>query len=161
MLRPAVLLSIAREALQVSVSDESVANTDTVDRLVSEAEARKLDGDWNADAIEELLDRLQWEGPVQREVILQAAAAGGFIGRDTVYAIGEYPEERSLRGFTRPITRLTQGFRDSERVDESAVDLLEARYLSLTDNPSLGRWFALNSRVLPLVVAVIERNQGD
>jgi hypothetical protein len=155
MLRPAILLSVAREALLVAVSDESVANTDTVDRLVSQES--KLDGGWSAEAVRTLLQRLSWEAPVQEAVIRQAAANGGFVDRETVYKIGEYPEERSLRGFTRPVNRVAQEFRDAGRIDESAVDLLEARYLALTDNPGLADGFALNSGVISLVVAVIHR----
>jgi hypothetical protein len=155
MLRPAILLSVAREALSIAVSDESVENTDTVDRLVSER--GDVDGGWTADALQVLLARLGWEAPVQKAVIERAALDGGFIERETVYELGDYPEERSLRGFTRPVNRIAQAFRDEDRIDESAVDLLEARYLGLTDNPSLADGFAVNSSVIALLVTVLER----
>lgn len=157
MLRPAVLLSVARDALSVAVSDESVENTDTVDRLVSEA--TQLNGGWTADAMQDLLEQLSWEAPVQEAVIEQAASSGGFIDRETVYELGEYPEERSLRGFTRPVNRIAQAFRDEGRISESAVDVLEASYLGLTENPNLADGFAVNASVIPLVVAVLERRQ--
>jgi hypothetical protein len=43
MLRPAALLSIARDVLAVDVTDESVENTDTVDRLVAERATRYME----------------------------------------------------------------------------------------------------------------------
>jgi hypothetical protein len=155
MMRPAVLLSIAREVLSLTVSDESVENTDNVDRLVSAGTL--LDGGWTADAVQGLLERLADEAPVQKAVIERAALDGGFVDRETVYLIGDYPEERSLRGFTRPVNRIAQTFRDEGRIDESAVDVLEAVYLAMTVNPNLAEGFRLNARVMPLVGAVLER----
>lgn len=55
----------------------------------------------------ELLDRLDVEGQVQAMAIKEAAKRGGYISRDTVYALGQYDPERQLKGFARPIKRIT------------------------------------------------------
>lgn len=153
MLRPPVLLSLAREVLEVTVREESVVNAERVDRLLSDDE----NGGWNGDAVDALLDQLAEEAPTQEAVIAFAASQGGFIARNKVYEIGKYSDDRSLRGFTRPIYRIAGVLRDDERIHESAVDLLEAVYSASSDNPSLATGFRINSEVLPLVVEAMLR----
>lgn len=81
------------------------------------------------------------------------------IGREKVYDIGEYDEDRSLRSFTRPIKRIAQEFRDDDAIDALAVDVLEADYDSLAENPSLATGFSVNPEVLPLLVEAVERSR--
>jgi hypothetical protein len=63
---------------------------------------------WTAGAVEELLSRLEQEGRLDLvSVIGEAARLGGTISRDAVYRLCGYDDERMLRGFTRPTTRIT------------------------------------------------------
>jgi len=155
MLRPTRLLELAREVLKVTVQDESVQDADRVDRLLSHREAVPLDGGWNVDALEALLDQLGAEGAVQGEVIRHAARDGGFIERDKVYEIAEYDEARQLKGFTRPLSRIARILREEGRIDEAAVDLLVAVYDPLSENPSVAAGFEVDSHVLPLLATVV------
>jgi hypothetical protein len=125
IIRPESLLLQARQALQVTVRDQSVQDVERVDRFLAEDEF----GGWNIDALTELLSRLELEGwRAQAAAIRQAAEAGGFVSREIVYAIGKYDPDRSLRGFTRPVNRITRGFREREVIPESAVDVLSTEY---------------------------------
>jgi len=45
-----------------------------------------------------------------------------------VYELGGYPEDRQLKGFTRPANRATQALRDSGDLPDEAEELLEAIY---------------------------------
>lgn len=150
MLRPPVLLSLARELLSVSVQDESVENVDRVDRLLSHDELGPPDGGWTVESVDALLEQLADEAPVQEAVLRHAAANGGRVERDEVYKIGQYAADRSLRGFTRPINRIAQCFREEGRIHELAADVLDASYSSLSENPSAATGFVINSRVLPM-----------
>ncbi len=153
--RPSILLSLARELLAVTVHDESVEDADRVDRLLSDEEIVLPDGGWNTDAIVALLNQLGDEAPVQEAAITYAARQGGFIDREKVYNIGDYPQSRSLRGFTRPINRVAQLFREEGRIHESAVDLLDTVYDQWSNNPSAAIGFELNSQIASLVVATV------
>lgn len=154
MLRPTILLSLAREVLAVTVHDESVEDADRVDRLLAEDDTAHANGGWNEDAIYALLDWLGEEAPTQEAVLAEAAMNGGFIERERVYELGGYAEDRSLRGFTRPINRMARVFRKENRVSDSAVDVLEAVYDAFSDNPSVAAGFEVNRDVLPLLVSV-------
>lgn len=124
MMRPESLLLHAKEALDVTVSDESLQDVERVDRSLSREET----GGWTQDAIQELLDRLSNERPVQAAAIRLAADNEGFVNRESIYELGEYDQSRMLRGFTRPPNRLAQEFRDRGIVSDGAVDILEAVY---------------------------------
>lgn len=160
MLRPPRLLELAREVLAVTVHDESVQNAERVDRLLSDTDAGP-NGGWDLPSIEALFNRLRAEGAVQGDVIKYAALQGGFIERDKVYEIAGYDESRQLRGFTRPVTRITKAFREDGRIYDDAVDLFAAVYNPLSSNPSAAVGFEVDRRALPLVVsAVTERSDA-
>lgn len=155
MLRPTRLLELAREVLAVTVHDESVQDADRVDRLLSDEEGVPTDGGWNEAAVEALLEQLHEEGAVQAAIIEYAARDGGFIPREKVYEIANYDEGRQLKGFTRPVNRITGSLRDEGRIDEAAVDPLVAVYDAFSESPSVAVGFELNPHVLPLIVAVV------
>jgi hypothetical protein len=161
MLRPPGLLSLAGEVLSVAVHKESVENTDRVDRIVAEEEGALPNGGWSANALEVLLSRLEEEAPVQAAVLTYATEHGGIVDRDKVYELGSYEETRSLRGFTRPITRIAQMLRDADEIDGDAVDLFEATYDSWAVNPSMAVGFAVNRQALPLLIAAMVRRRDD
>lgn len=155
MLRPTRLLELAREVLEVIVQDESVEDADRVDRLLSDRGAVPVNGGWTGAAVEAILQQLDEEDAVQGAVIEHAALNSGFIARETVYEIANYGEDRQLKGFTRPVNRITRVLREEDRIDEAAVDLLVAVYDPLSDNPSVAAGFELNPYVLPLIVAAV------
>ncbi|HUB98321.1 MAG TPA: PIN domain-containing protein [Solirubrobacterales bacterium] len=156
MLRPPQLLELAREILEVTVQDDSVQDADRVDRLLSDREAAGLPGGgWNATALEELLERLYEEGAVQAAVIDHALHDGGFIDRETVYEIADYDEDRQLKGFTKPVARITRALQEEELIAAEAVDLIKAVYDPLSENPSEAAGFEINPRVLPVIGRLI------
>lgn len=138
MVRPESLLKLAESVLKVSVSKESVEDAERVER------SRAAEG-WTRDGIATLLERLEYEGPVQARVLRRAAESGGTLSRNDVYEIGEYDENRSLRGFTRPIRRITQDLRDSGEVT-SDLEVLEVAY-----EGSQASNFTIRPELLPLV----------
>jgi PIN like domain len=101
LLRPSDLLQRS-EALDVEVSPGSLEDAG---RTRSELDPI---GAWTPDAVEELLVRLEQEGRQDLvSVIGEAARLGGTISRDAVYRLCGYDDERMLRGFTRPTSRIT------------------------------------------------------
>jgi predicted nucleic acid-binding protein len=144
MLRPDSFMLRARGALQVKVRDESVEDVERVDRSLAEAD----NAGWTIDALSELLDRLSAEGwTTQAAVIMQAAEGDGFVGRHVVYALGGYDDSRSLRGFTRPVSRITRELRDQGIVAESAEDALSTVY----DQDGLASGFSIPPNLTPLI----------
>jgi hypothetical protein len=142
------LLVHAASVLNVQVSKESVQDLERVDRL---AASRSTAG-WNQEAMNELLRRLDEEAWVQCAAIRYAAGMDGFVDRLAVYELGDYDEERTLRGFTRPVRRIVQDLRDRGSISSDAVDVLEAVYdPQISSVQACG--FRLPTGLIPLVVA--------
>lgn len=62
---------------------------------------------WPAEAVEELLRRLDVEAPLQATLIREAAASDRTVTRARVYELGGFHQDRTLRGLTRPVRRIT------------------------------------------------------
>lgn len=124
MLRPESLLVHAARVLQVDVREESVQDAERVERVQSNGDI----GGWTPSSLLMLMDQLEREGPVQAAAIRWAVANGGFVGRDQVYELGGYEEDRTMRGFTRPVRRITQELRARGLVADDAIGVLEAVY---------------------------------
>ncbi|MFL5963286.1 MAG: PIN-like domain-containing protein [Gaiellaceae bacterium] len=161
MLRPTQLLNYAREALEVTVREESVQVADRVDRLLSEAQQPPPGGGWDARTIAELLERLAEEAPVQEAVIRLAASQDGYVTRQQVYEVGAYPDDRSLRGFSRPINRIAQAFREEGVVPEDAVDPLTTVYNQDSPSINLAAGFRIRPEVLPVARTAIAEQLSD
>jgi hypothetical protein len=146
MLRPESLLPYARQILDVEVREESVQDVERV--------AEGENGGWTSEAMSDFLARLYLEGwRTQEAVIRTAALRGGFIEREAVYELGGYKEGRSLRGFTRPINRVTREFRQSGKVSESAIDVLQTEYDSSGGMPAgWASGFRIPEALIPLVL---------
>lgn len=69
VLRPPSLLSLAAEVLSVAVHDESVTNTDRIDRLSADRDRGARGGGWTGEALDRLLVQLEAEAPVQAAVL--------------------------------------------------------------------------------------------
>lgn len=162
MLRPTSLLDYARTALGVNVRDESVQDAGRVERFLSESEEELPEGGWDAEALEDLLSRLAVEAPVQENAIRVAAGQGGFISREEVYALGNYPSDRQLKGLTRPIRRITQQLQDKDLVPEGAVDVLGTVYDEDSRGIGWAAGFRVPDEVLPLLTSKSSawRNSG-
>lgn len=100
MLRPVQLINHA-DALNVAVSEDAAAD-------VARASSDDTSAEWSSRALLELLRRLDLEGREQADVIRAAADAGGVVSRKEIYSIANYAEDRMLRGFTRPTSRITR-----------------------------------------------------
>jgi hypothetical protein len=161
MLRPTQLLDYARTALAVTVREESVQDVDRVDTFLSQPEEQLPQGGWDPSSVRRWLRQLELEAPVQAATISAAARQNGFVSRDQVYAIGKYPEGRSLKGFTRPINRITELYRDQGFVPAKAVDIIWA--VNNEDSPEAGQaaGFRIHEDVLPLVIAESQGPPGS
>ena len=83
---------------------------------------------WTADALVALLTRLDDEAPVQAKAIRLAARSGGRVTREQVYELGGFPDDRMLRGFTRPPVRLTAALQAEGVVPDHVLPIFVARY---------------------------------
>jgi len=120
LLRPPELLARAA-VLDVEVDQQSLADAE---RPSEEADPVP----WTADALLTLLARLDGEAPVQANVIRLAARSGGRVTRDQVYKLGGFPDDRMLRGFTRPPARITVALQAEGLVPDRILPILVARY---------------------------------
>jgi hypothetical protein len=124
LMTPAQLLAQA-PALAVSV------NPSSLDDAARVGMGREESPVWTEEAVLELLTRLDAEGWEQAEVIRTAAARGGFVDRETVYEIGGYDDDRMLRGFTRPSTRLTRDMQAEGLIPHGVTPMLSPQYVGV------------------------------
>jgi len=120
MVRPVQLIEHAA-ALEVAVPPEAAAD-------VARASTTDDEEGWTRSATFELLKRLDAEGWPHAEVIRMAAAQGGTVSRDQVYEVAGSGEDRMLRGFTRPTTRITRLLEEEGRLMPGADVALTANY---------------------------------
>ncbi|WP_327073829.1 PIN domain-containing protein [Kitasatospora purpeofusca] len=124
LLTPKRFLEIAAPIFEFSVSEGSVQDIERVERIEDE----ETNGGWTTAALRELFDRLTYEGWLDRvSVIKYAASHDGFVDAETVYELCEYEDDRTLRGFTKPVTRISRDLR-KEPVSEDAVKVLTTKY---------------------------------
>lgn len=121
MLRPIDLIKRA-SALAITVRKESVED---VARVTLESDDRPL---WDEAGVAALLEALETEGREHADVIRFAAQNGGTVDRDVIYAIGEYGNDRMLRGFTRPTARITSDLQNAGRVSPGVAAALTPIY---------------------------------
>ncbi|MFE3786413.1 PIN-like domain-containing protein [Streptomyces goshikiensis] len=107
MVKPERLLRLAREILEVAVTQDTVQNVEMVDAEGGPASDEGYVGTWNYAALASLMTLLRAEASVQADVIEYALENGGYVSRNQVYEIGGYDPGRMLKGFTRPVTRLS------------------------------------------------------
>ena len=102
---------------------------------------------WTADALRALLELLDEQRPIQADVLRAAAGNGGVLPRSEVYRIGQYPMDRTLRGFTRPIHRLHDQLVEGGVIPEEAIYPLAPWY----PRPGPAVWFVMPPRVAELM----------
>ena len=120
MMRPTDLLRRG-SVLAVDVRSESVDEAERVSREGTRPT-------WSPGGVQALLDGLENEGWEQAEVIRAAAARGGRIERDEIYEICDYENDRMLRGFTRPVARITKYLQEAGLVAQDVEPALTPDY---------------------------------
>lgn len=142
LLEPADLLKHSA-TLGVGTSVESVQDIERVrDETPDETP-------WTFEALNAVLTRLDQQNYIQAEVIREAAANGGNISRRRVYELDGRDEGQMLRGFTRPVTRLTAELQAAALVPHGVQPLLDARY----DAGVKSSHFAVPAEVVSLLTA--------
>lgn len=121
LLEPADLIKHS-SALGVGTSIESVQDIERVRDEESEHVP------WTADAARAVLRELDVQGHIQAEVIKEAIRNGGRISRARVYELDNRDENQMLRGFTRPVKRVTAELQVRGYVPYGVVALLDAVY---------------------------------
>ncbi|WP_341684315.1 PIN-like domain-containing protein [Nocardia farcinica] len=121
LLEPADLLQHST-ALGVGTSAESVQDIQRVRDETPEVTP------WDFDSLSAVLATLDQQNYAQADVIREAAANGGNISRRRVYELDGRDEGQMLRGFTRPVTRITAELQAAGRVPHGVQPLLDARY---------------------------------
>lgn len=121
LLEPADLIKHS-SALGVGTSIESVQD---IERVRDEEPERVR---WTADAARAVLKELDAQGHTQADVIREAIANGGRISRARVYELDNRDESQMLRGFTRPVKRVTAELQAKGNVPYGVAALLDAVY---------------------------------
>lgn len=95
---------------------------------------------WSRNSVQRLVDELRASYPVQSRAIHQAHTNGGYVTRDEVYYLAGYSPDRSLRGFTRPIERLTRMLEEEGLLPYYAPAALSPQYdfAATGNNKALG-----------------------
>jgi predicted nucleic acid-binding protein len=124
MMRPQSLVFHAQTALGLEIQSDTIAKIEQAEDSSNVA----IGHGWTTSAIDHLLARLHSRGNVQRLAILRAADNGGEVSRAEVYELGNYSAERTLRGFTRPASRIMQALQDDGLLSEGVKEPLETIY---------------------------------
>ncbi len=85
---------------------------------------------WTADSVRAVLKELDVQGHIQSEVIREAIRNGGRIARARVYELDNRDESQMLRGFTRPVKRVTSELQAENVVPFGVEPLLDSIYES-------------------------------
>ncbi|MGW1780459.1 PIN-like domain-containing protein [Streptomyces sp. NPDC002143] len=146
MLTPKQFLKVAAPILEFSLQEGSVEDIERVERIETDEETY---GGWTADALVELFARLTYEGYGDRVAVIKyAAEMDGVADAASIYDICDYSEDRSLRGFTKPVARLTGLLGRLGKIPESAVHVLKAEYDS---GPGPASGFSVHPLLVPLI----------
>jgi predicted nucleic acid-binding protein len=130
---------------------EVASAVEAIDRTAEDAVAEE-GGGWTAGAVRRLMSELRDYYPIQYDAIRRAFSNDGYVSRDAVYELAGYGPDRSLRGFTRPIERLTRLLVDEEVLPYFAESALVAYYdfQATGNNKAIG--FGLSSGFLTAYV---------
>jgi hypothetical protein len=91
-----------------------------------DADATHTTGSWTTGAAGELLRRLEDEGWVAQTLVLRAVAInGGRITRQQIFSAAGFSAERTLRGFLRPVERITSDLESEGRLQPEVAPALK------------------------------------
>ena len=149
MLTPAELLTWAEQLLEGLHVDK-----DSVDDLEQLRGADQDEDDpeagWSKESLDAFLEQLSLRYPAHAKVVVAAAANGGFVDRATVYDLAGYPEDRQLKGFTRPVSTVARELEDEGLLSGEEPFLLHTIYGSVTE-PSWATGFRIPDETIPLL----------
>jgi hypothetical protein len=154
MLRPQSLLLHASKVLDIEVPDSSVEDVKRVDTSLEEElpiDDGTVGGGWTPESIGMLLGRLAVEGPVQEAVIRLAAEQDGFVSRDQVYELGDYDADRTLKGFTKLVSRVVRVLQARGTVPNDAIDVLSPVYDPEIKSFQRAAGFRIPHELIPLI----------
>lgn len=121
LLEPADLIRHS-SALGVGTSSESVEDIERV----RDEEPERIP--WTSNAVRAVLKELDGHGHIQAEVIREALINGSLISRARVYELDNRDENQTLRGFTKPVKRVTAELQAKGLVPYGVAPLLDAVY---------------------------------
>lgn len=149
MLRPVDLLARAA-VLEVEVDQESTVDAG---RIAESAEEKNY-SPWTLPALTSLIERLEAEAPVQAAALrLAATNKEGQVSREQVYELGNYDDDRMLRGFTKPYNRLTETLQREGDIPSGVAPIFVARY----PDGVRTSYFSVPDEVPPLLAELSER----
>lgn len=133
---------------------------DSAARIIAEArgdaEAPGAVRGWTPRLAAMLDGRLRVRGrSVQADVIAAIARAGGFVDRDSVYRIGGYDPERSLNGFTKPVSGVMRELVDEGLLPENAASPLSSEYDPTNAAFQRARGFSMPADVAELFATAV------
>ena len=124
LMRPADLLTRA-SVLEVEVDQASSVDAGRI----ADTEEDPAVEFWTLEALGALLERLDQEAPVQAAALrLATPDRDGRVSREEVYELGDYADDRMLRGFTRPFRRLTEALQWEGLIPAGVSPIFVARY---------------------------------
>ncbi|CAM5610541.1 PIN-like domain-containing protein [Streptomyces chartreusis] len=145
MLTPKQFLKVAAPILKLSLQEGSVEDIERVERI----ETEDTHGGWTAEAIQTLFRGLAYEGYGNRvDVIRYAAEMDGHVEAMSVYDICDYDDDRTLKGFTKPVKRISGNLRENGLIPDSAVEVLKADY---AHGPGRASGFSVHPLLVPLI----------
>jgi hypothetical protein len=103
---------------------------------------------WSPQLFNVFLTHLRSEGAwVQADAIQAAVANGGTIERSRIYEISGWdPKKRTLKGFTRPITRVFEDMKATGLLPSEATPVFRTAY----GNSARAKGFFVPAELLPL-----------
>ncbi|MFD4738122.1 PIN-like domain-containing protein [Streptomyces virginiae] len=152
MLTPAELLTRAEELLDgLDVDKDSVDELEQLREADRDREEMTVETGWTRQSLGAFVDHLRVRYPAHAKVIIAAAANGGFVDRATVYDLAGYPDERQLKGFTRPISTVARELEDQGLLTGEESFLLHTIYGSVTE-PSWATGFRIPDEAVPILL---------
>ncbi len=110
-----------------------------------------VDLGWTAPTAGELHRRLLAQNrPVQALTIAAEARAGGECSRDEVYRLGGYDSERSLSGFTKPVTRILREMQAEGLLPPDAANPLKPIYDPANPSYQKATGFRMAAQLAPV-----------
>lgn len=154
MLSPRRFLEVAAPVLRLSLREGSVADLERVERIEDYADR----GGWTGGALEALFQGLSSEGCGDLVEVIRCAAgaADGRLDAASVYDLCDVEDERDLRGFTRPVRRISGRLVEQGVIPDSAVQVLVAEY---ENGPGQASGFRVHPLVVSLVKASADQQQ--
>lgn len=154
LLRPVDLLELAPSALHVAVASTSSEDASRI----SEEDSNSVEVPWTSESLRSLLTALDAEAPVQAAALRRCTReAGGKVDRELIYELGEYDNERMLRGFTRPFARLTEALQASGAVPRGVRPIFVARY----PDGVKASYFSVPPEVPGLLTQLLDPGEGN